>query len=90
MKFCLLMEQNFMNIEILSERKEKQYIAQKLSFLQWNKNHLPLYFHAHTNVHVNELVDNSCCFFEKQIQQLLYTQEYSIFYPKVNYHLIQI
>ena len=68
-----------MNIENLSGKKEKQYIVQKLSFVQWNKNHRHLYIHTHTNIHVNELVNNSYCFLEKQIQQLLCTQEYLIF-----------
>ena len=29
----------------------------------------------HTDIYVSELVDNSCSLLEKQIQQLLYTQE---------------
>ena len=39
---------------------------QKLSFIQWNKNHLHLHILIHNKVHVDELVDNTCCFLEKQ------------------------
>ena len=59
-------------------------LFQKLAFIQWNKNHL----HAHTNTHANKLVDNNSSLLEKQIQQLLYTQEYLMLYPKVSHHLI--
>ena len=36
----------------------------------------------YTSIQVNELVGNSYYLFKKQIQQLLYTQEYLIFYGK--------
>ena len=42
-------------------------IFQKLSFIQWNKTYLLIHIHTHTNIHVNKLVDNSCCFLGKQI-----------------------
>ena len=48
-----------------------------------------IHLRIHTGIHANELADNSRCLFKKQIQQLLYTQEYLIFYPKVNHYLIQ-
>ena len=40
-------------------------IFQKLSFIQWNKNHI--HIHAHENIHVKKVVDNTCCFLKKQI-----------------------
>ena len=46
-------------------------------------------FIIHLQIHTDIHVDNSYCLLEKQIQELLYTQEYLIFYPKVNHHLIQ-
>ena len=55
------------------------------------KNCIPFIVHLQidTGIHVNKLVDNSCCLLKKQVQQLLYTQEYLVFYTKVNHHLIQ-
>ena len=38
-------------------------IFQKLSFIQWNKNHI--HIHTHKNIHVKRLVDNTCCFLKK-------------------------
>ena len=42
-------------------------IFEKLSFIQWNKNHLHIHIQTHKNMHVKKLVDTSCCFLAKQI-----------------------
>ena len=36
----------------------------------------------YTNIHLNKLVDNSCCLLEKQNQLVLPYQEYFTFYPR--------